>query len=158
MTTKRIKTGWPRKTSWPRKTGWPRKTSWMIGLVGGLIVSGGWPTVAQAETNSLTHLFPALVGVQLTSTQQAQLTTLTEQTLPQVQNLLNPEQQTQFKAALNQGQGVRAAALSLNLTIAQRFQLNQLLRPLRSQLNSILTPAQQQQVQQNVKALQQQGR
>ncbi len=115
-------------------------------------------TDARADTNSLTQVFPALTGVELTTTQQTQLTNLAQQTLPKLQSLLSPAQQTQFNAALASGQGVRVAALSLDLSVAQRLKILNLLQPLRSQVTTILTPEQQQQIQQNIQALKQQGR
>jgi Spy/CpxP family protein refolding chaperone len=130
-------------------------TQWMAWMASGLMLTVPFVSfVAQAETNSLTQLFPALVGVPLTPTQQTQLERLSDQILPQVQQLLSPAQQSQFKAALAQGKGVRAAALSLNLSITQRMQILKTVQPLRSQINTILTPEQQQQVQQNIQALQ----
>ncbi|MCY7276108.1 MAG: Spy/CpxP family protein refolding chaperone [Phormidesmis sp. CAN_BIN44] len=134
-------------------------TRWIALLASGMLISMPTiATVAQAESTSLTQLFPALVGVSLTPTQQAQIQDLTQQTLPQVQSMLTTEQQTQFTAALAQGKGVRVAASSLNLSIAQRLQILNVLQTSRSQIDTILTPKQQQQVQQNVQALQQQGR
>jgi hypothetical protein len=128
-------------------------------IASGLIVSGSiLPSVVKADTNSLAQLFPALVGVQLTPTQQTQLESLRNQTLPQMQNLLSPEQQKLFNTALSEGKGVRIAAQSLELSITQRLQMRKILRPLRSQIDTILTPAQKQQVEQNIQALQQQGR
>jgi Spy/CpxP family protein refolding chaperone len=121
------------------------RTQWMAWMASGLMLTV--PFV------SLTQLFPALVGVPLTPTQQTQLERLSDQILPQVQQLLSPAQQSQFKAALAQGKGVRAAALSLNLSITQRMQILKTVQPLRSQINTILTPEQQQQVQQNNSSL-----
>lgn len=134
-------------------------TSGLIGIASGLIVSvPAFSSIAQADSNSLTQLFPALVGVQLTPAQQSQLERLSQQTLPQVQTLLAPEQQAQFNGALSQGNGVRVAALSLNLSVTQRLQILNVLQTARSQLATILTPEQQQQIQQNVQTLQQRGR
>jgi hypothetical protein len=113
---------------------------------------------AAANATSLTQVFPALRGIALTSVQQTQLEQLSAQALPQVQQLLTPDQQTQFNAALAQGQGARAAALGLNLSGPQGLRLASLLQPLRSRLAEILTPAQQEQVQRNVQAMQQAGR
>jgi Spy/CpxP family protein refolding chaperone len=115
-------------------------------------------SVALAEPASLTQLFPALVGIQLTPEQQAQLGTLTNETLPKVQSVLTPEQQTQFNTALTQGKGVRVALLSLNLSIAQQMQLRHLLQSARSQVTQTLTPEQQQQLRSNVQSFQNQGR
>jgi Spy/CpxP family protein refolding chaperone len=100
--------------------------------------------------------FPALLGVQLTPTQQTQLERLRSQTLPQVQNLLSPEQQEQFYMALSEGKEVRVAVLSFNLSVTQRLQIRNILCPMQSRVEAILTPEQQQQIQQNIQALQQQ--
>jgi LTXXQ motif family protein len=132
------------------------KSRWIGWMASGMIVSvASFATDARADTNSLTQFFPALTGVELTATQQTQLATLSQQTLPKLQSLLSPAQQTQFNATLASGQGVRAAALSLNLSVSQRLKILNLLQPLRSQVTTILTTEQQQQIQQNIKAMQQ---
>jgi Spy/CpxP family protein refolding chaperone len=134
------------------------KTRWMAWMASGLIASVPlFSSVAQADSNSLTQLFPALVGVQLTPEQQDQLESLSQQTLPQVQTLLTPEQQAQFNDTLAQGNGVRVAALSLNLSVMQRLQIFNILQTARSQLATILSPEQQRQIQRNIQTLQQQG-
>jgi periplasmic protein CpxP/Spy len=135
------------------------KPRWIAWMASGLIASAALiPSVAQADENSLTQLFPALTGVQLTSEQQTQLETLSDQTISQVQNVLTPEQHTQFKSALSQGKGIRVAAQSLNLSIKQKLQLHNILQPLQAHLGTILTPAQQKQVRQNAQASQAQSR
>lgn len=132
-------------------------TRWMGWIASGLIVSvSALPSVAQTQSN-LTQLFPALVGVQLTPKQQ-QLWSLSQQTLPQLRSVLTPEQQIQFNTALTQGKSVRVAALSLNLSATQRFQILNILKTTRSQLATILTPSQLQTVQQNIKNRQLSGR
>jgi Spy/CpxP family protein refolding chaperone len=135
------------------------KTQWLPWMASALIlVVPAVPSVAKAETNSLTHMFPALVGVELTPLQQTQLQNLSKQTLPRVRRQLNPEQKAQFNSALSQGKGVRVALMSLKLSIGQQLQIRKILQPLQSEISSILTPEQQRQVQQNMQALQQQGR
>jgi hypothetical protein len=135
------------------------KPQWMTWMASGLILSASmFPSVAGANPNSLMQLFPALVGVPLTPQQQGQIESLSQQILPQLQNLLTPEQQAQFNNALGQGNGVRVAVLSLNLSVSQRLQVVNLLQTARSQLATLLTPEQQRQVQQNIQTLQQQGR
>jgi hypothetical protein len=131
------------------KTQW---TAWMV-----LVPIASVPvaaSVARAETTSLTQLFPALTGVQLTPKQQSELQSLSEQTLPKIRKLLTPEQQAQFNKFLAEGKGVRSAVLSLNLSNRQRMQIYSLLQPLKSKVSTILTPAQQQQVQRNLEAMQ----
>jgi hypothetical protein len=110
---------------------------------------------AHSEANSLTQLFPALVGIQLMPAQQTQLMQLSQQTLPQVQQLLSSEQLSRFNAALTQGQSVRLALTSLDLSIPQQFKLRNVLQSARSQLTHILTLEQQEQLMQNARSLQQ---
>jgi Spy/CpxP family protein refolding chaperone len=127
-------------------------TRWMKWIVSGLLVTVPvLPTMAQTHTSSLTQLFPALVGVQLSPEQLTQLQSLSQQTLPQLRTVLTPEQQLQFNNALSQGTSVRAAVESLNLSATQRFQVMGILKTKRSQLATILTPSQWQQIQQNAK-------
>ncbi len=132
------------------------KIQWMAWMASALIASVSvFPSVAKAQTDSLTHLFPALDGIELTSEQQSQIENLGHDTLPQLQNLLTPEQQYQFNTAISEGKGVGASARSLNLSFRQRRQMSRILKPMRSELESILTPEQQEQMQQKVQALQQ---
>ncbi len=128
------------------------KTQWMAWIASGLIaVVPVFPAVA--DSTNLTQLFPALNGIQLTSEQQTQLVNISQQTLPQIQKRLTPDQQIQFQTALSQGHSVRGAVQSLNLSVSQRVRILNQLRPLRSQIEAILTPEQQQQIQQNVRAM-----
>jgi hypothetical protein len=130
------------------------KVQWMSWLMSGVIVAGASASaLAQTSSNTLTQLFPALVGVPLTPTQTIQLERLSQQTLPQLQALLTPAQQIQFNQALAQGKGVRAAALSTNLSAKQQLQMLRVLQTARSQIASLLTLGQQRQIQQNAKAL-----
>jgi LTXXQ motif family protein len=110
-------------------------------------------TPAQAQPAQLTQLFPALVGIELQPTQKAKLEQLSQQTLPEVKQLLSPAQIPQFDAVIKQGQSVRVALFSLNLSTAQKFKLNRKLNSVRSQLGQILTPEQQQQIAQNARSL-----
>lgn len=112
------------------------------------------PGVAiQASAESLTQLFPALVGIQLMPVQQTQLEQLSQQSLPKIQRVLSPEQLTKFNAALAQGKSVRAALTTLNLSLPQKLTLRNELQSLRSQLNQVLTPEQQRQVKKNARSL-----
>jgi hypothetical protein len=131
------------------------KTQWMAWMA--IIPIAAVPitaSVARAETTSLTQLFPALTGVQLTPQQQSELQNLSDQTLPKVRELLTSEQQAQFNKFLAEGKGVRGAVLSLNLSIRQKRQISNILQPLKSKASSILTPTQQQQVQRNMQTMQ----
>jgi hypothetical protein len=125
---------------------------WMLsGLLVTVPVLTSMAQTARTQTNSLTQLFPALVGVQLSSEQLTQLQSLSQQTLPQLRAVLTSDQQLLFNNALSQGTSVRAAVESLNLSATQRFQIMSILRTKRSQLATILTPSQWQQIQQNAK-------
>ncbi|MEB3217925.1 MAG: hypothetical protein VKN72_17070 [Nostocales cyanobacterium 94392] len=114
-------------------------------------------TVVQAQTTPLTQMFPALSGVSLTQEQQTQLEKLSEQTLPEVTNLLTEEQKTQFQAALAAGKGVRVAVLSVNPSTQQQKQIRGILQAKKTQINKTLTSQQKRQVMQNLWSLQQQG-
>ncbi|WP_171974710.1 Spy/CpxP family protein refolding chaperone [Leptolyngbya sp. 'hensonii'] len=123
-----------------------------------IVVAPMVTTVAQAGPTSLTQLFPALEGIQLTPEQQAQLAALNNQTLAQIKSVLTPEQQSQFNAALSQGKGMQNALSSINLSMRQKRQLRGQLQNTHSQLNQILTPEQQQQLSKKVQTLQNQNR
>ena len=134
------------------------KTQWMPWIAGALIASVSvFPSVAKADMNSLTQLYPALKGIELTYSQQNQIDNLSNQTLPEMQNILNPEQQIQFNAALSEGKGLGGAVRSLDISFRQRRQIAEILRPMGSQLKTILTPEQQEQMKQNAQALKEQG-
>ncbi|WP_051470221.1 hypothetical protein [Fischerella sp. PCC 9605] len=60
---------------------------------------------------------------QQTPQQQSQLEQTQRNTLQEVSAVLTPEQQQQFQNALNQGQGIRSALASLNLSEEQQTQL-----------------------------------
>jgi hypothetical protein len=114
-------------------------------------------TVVQAQTTSLTQMFPALSGVSLTQEQQTQLEQLSQQTLPSVENVLTEEQRLQFQAALQEGKGVRVALLSVNLSTQQQKQIRDILQAQKTQITKTLTPQQKRQVMQNFWSLQEQG-
>jgi Spy/CpxP family protein refolding chaperone len=105
--------------------------------------------MARADSNSVTYLFPALAEIQLTPSQQTQLEAMSEQTQSQLENLLTPEQQAQFNNALSQGNGVRFAVQSLNLSFKERRQMTNILQRMRSEIDDILTAEQRQQIQQS---------
>jgi hypothetical protein len=136
----------------------PMKTRWIALMISSLALTT--PVVTPAayseanSANSLTQLFPALVGIQLMPAQQTQLMQLRQQTLPQIQQLLSSEQLSQFNTALKQGQTVRVALTSLDLSIPQQLKLRNVMQSVRSQLTHILTPEQQEQLMQNARALQ----
>jgi hypothetical protein len=114
-------------------------------------------TVVQAQTASLTQIFPALSGISLTQDQQTQLEQLSQQTLPEVENVLTNEQKIQFQAKLAEGKGVRVALLSVNISDQQQKQIRNILQGKKAQITKTLTLQQQRQVMQNIWSLQRQG-
>ena len=126
-------------------------------LTGAMILTTPFTTTAaQAQTTSITQLFPALSGISLTQEQQTQLEQLSQQTLPELENVLTPEQQTEFRAAVEEGKGVRVALLSLKLSAEQNKQLRSIFQSARTQITKTLTPQQQRQIMQNIWSLKQQ--
>jgi Spy/CpxP family protein refolding chaperone len=124
-------------------------------LGSGLVISTSmFPLMTRAESNSVTSLSPALAEIQLTPSQQTQFETLREQTQSQIKNILTPEQQAQFNKALSQGNGVRSAVQSLNLSFRERRQMRNILQTMRSQIENILTPEQKQQMRESLQSSQ----
>jgi hypothetical protein len=115
-------------------------------------------TLPVAAESSLPQMFPVLQGITLTPQQTTDLQALRDNMLPQLTQVLTPAQKEQLQAELNAGKGLRAAVLSLNLSMSQRLQIMRLLQGMQSQITQILTPAQQQQARQNLQTLQRQGR
>jgi hypothetical protein len=111
-----------------------------------------------ATESPLPQMFPILQGINLTAQQTTDLQALRGKMLPQLTQLLTPDQKEQLKAELAAGKGLRAAVLSLNLSPSQRVQIMQLLKGMQSQITQILTPEQQQRARQNLQSLQRQGR
>jgi len=127
-------------------------------LTGGMLLTAPLTTtVVQAQTVSLTQMFPVLTGISLTQEQQTQLQQLSQETLPEVENILTEEQRSHFQAALAEGKGVRVALLSVNPSEQQQKQLREILQSKKSQITKTLTLQQKQQVMQNFWSLQQSG-
>ncbi|MEA5593174.1 hypothetical protein [Rivularia sp. UHCC 0363] len=129
----------------------------LVSILTGAMVLIATTTVVQAQTTSLTQMFPALSGVSLTPEQQTQLQQLSQLTLPEVENVLTDEQKSKFQAELQEGKGVRIALLSVNLSSQQQQQIRGILQTQKVQISKTLTPQQKRQVMQNFWSLQQQG-
>jgi uncharacterized membrane protein len=129
----------------------------LVSILTGAMVLTATTTVVQAQTTPLTQMFPALSGVSLTQEQQTQLEQLSQQTLPEVKNVLTDEQQSKFQAALAEGKGVRVALLSVNPSVQQTNQIRDILQAKKTQIAKTLTSQQQRQVMRNLWSLQQQG-
>jgi hypothetical protein len=129
------------------------KMKWISWLGSGLILSATtFPLMAQAQSNLMTNLSPALAEIELSPSQQTQLEAVKKETQSKLQAILSPEQQAQFKNALEEGNDVRSAVQSLNLSFRKRRQMKNVFQTMRSEVNSILTPEQQQQIQQKVQS------
>jgi hypothetical protein len=128
-------------------------------LTGAMILGASLTTtVATAQTTtSLTQMFPALSGISLTQEQQTQLEQLAGQTLPEVENVLTPEQRTQFTQSLAEGKGVTVALLSANPSTQQQKQIRDILVSKKTKITQTLTPQQKRQVMQNLWSLQKQA-
>lgn len=137
------------------------KSRLFAGVAGVLVIISSFPAfVANAQAQpqqSLTQMFPALAGIQLTPEQVTQLEQLRGQTRTQVMNILTPEQQIQLQATMAQAKELRSAVSAMNLSQQQRSQLQGIFQSVRSQLNAILTPEQQRQLMQNIPARRQRG-
>jgi hypothetical protein len=129
----------------------------LISILTGAMILTATTTVVQAQTTPLAQMFPALSGVTLTQEQQTQLEQLSQQTLPEVENVLTDEQQSKFQAGLEKGKGVRVALLSVNPSAQQQKQIRDILQAKKTQITKTLTPQQKKQVMQNLWSLQQQG-
>jgi Spy/CpxP family protein refolding chaperone len=129
----------------------------LVSILTGAMILTATTTVVQAQTTPLTQMFPALSGVTLTQEQQTQLEQLSQQTLPEVENVLTDEQRSQFQAGLEKGKGVRVALLSVNPSAQQQKQIRDILQAKKTQITKTLTPQQKKQVMQNLWSLQQQG-
>lgn len=85
----------------------------------------------------------------LTSEQQARLKTIKDTTRQQIESVLTAEQKTQLEASKQNGQRGRGDKFaSLNLTDAQRQQIEQIRTNAKAQMDAVLTPEQRQQLEQ----------
>lgn len=89
------------------------------------------------------------VGVELTQQQKSQMNEIRRDTRARIEKLLTPQQQEQFKAALQSRQGGQAAFAAMKLSPEQQTQLQGILQSAQSRAEAILTPEQRQQLQQN---------
>ena len=93
---------------------------------------------------------PALEGVNISPTQQESLDGIRQSTRSQVESILSPEQQQQFRASLESGQDMRTAVTSLNLSSEQQQQLRTVWQSSVTQLRETITPEQRNQIRQNL--------
>ncbi|NJP10618.1 MAG: hypothetical protein HC866_15030 [Leptolyngbyaceae cyanobacterium RU_5_1] len=95
---------------------------------------------------------PVLSGIELTQQQEDQLAQARRQVRSQLEAIVSPEQRNQFKAALEQRDGLRDAIAAMNLSPEQKAQIRQVLQSSRSQFSGILTAQQKQQLWQNLRS------
>uniref|UniRef100_B8HNY6 LTXXQ motif family protein n=1 Tax=Cyanothece sp. (strain PCC 7425 / ATCC 29141) TaxID=395961 RepID=B8HNY6_CYAP4 len=95
--------------------------------------------------------FQILSDLNLSESQQNQLQQLRSATRGKIEALLTQEQKQRFWAALQQGEGVRAAIAAMNLNDQQKTELRDIFQSSRTQWATILTPAQKQKLQENLR-------
>jgi Spy/CpxP family protein refolding chaperone len=103
------------------------------------------PLLAQANRQDRQSKWDKL---NLSEEQKQQLRQIQEETRAQMQALLTPEQQEQFKTAMQNRQGRNSGKTALNLSEEQKAQMRQIMEAKKSRMQAILTPAQQQQLEQ----------
>lgn len=92
---------------------------------------------------------PKPIGVELTQQQKTQMNEIRRDTRARIEKLLTPQQQEQFKTALQSRQGGQAAFAAMKLSPEQQNQLQGILQSAQARAEAILTPEQRQQLQQN---------
>jgi len=107
--------------------------------------------VAKTPSTQPHHQFRELPGLNLTQQQQEQLDQIRSQTRSQIESILSETQRSQIRTAMQQGQGLRRAAVAANVSADQQAQIRQIFQASRQQMASVLTPEQQQQIQQYVR-------
>ncbi|WP_373481012.1 hypothetical protein [Geminocystis sp.] len=131
------------------------KVKFISWLGSGLIASTSmFPLMAQAQSNSVTLLPPALAEIELSASQQTKLEAVKKETQSQLQTILSSSQQDQLKNSLSQGNDMRSAVQSLNLSFRQRRQMKNIMQTMQSEVGNILTPEQKQQIQQKAQSSQ----
>jgi Spy/CpxP family protein refolding chaperone len=136
-----------------RKRANPMKHRLLTAITTGLLMTTSISIIPMiANASPLANTFPALQGIELTSTQEQQLTELSNQTLTEVRSVLSPQQRVKFDRSLAKGVGLKKSLMATGLTLSQQLKLRNILAPKQQQLEAILTPAQQQQARNNVNA------
>lgn len=123
----------------------------LLAMMAGLALSISLTSIP-TQANELTATFPVLQNVELTPSQQQQLSALSSKTLAEIRAILTAKQNVKFNRSLATGIGVRKSLLGIDLSLPQKFQLRNTLAPKQQQVEAILTPDQQQQVRINLSA------
>lgn len=121
-------------------------------LVGAIAIAvATTPVIARSEQPSVpTQLFPVLAGIELTPQQQDQIAQTRQASRSKIEGILTSEQQNQFKAALERGDGLLAAIAAANLSSEQQAQVRTVFQSARTQVANTLTLEQRQQILQNL--------
>ena len=105
--------------------------------------------LAQAAPNQ-SQAKPQLAGVEITPQQQEQLAKLSRDTRAQIEAVLSPQQQEQFKTAMQSRQAPQNTFANMNLSTEQQNQLQGIMQTAQTRAEAILTPEQRQKIQQNM--------
>jgi len=94
----------------------------------------------------------ALLSLNLSSEQQAQLEQIRDSSDSQIAAILNPGQQQQFQSIQAQREQLKEAMKAMNLTPEQKEQMRSIRQSSRQQVSGILTEEQQQQLRQEMRS------
>ncbi len=99
---------------------------------------------------------PGFAGVELTQTQKDQMEQIRRDTRAQIEKILTPQQQEQFKTAMQNRQGGRAAFAAMNLSPEQQTKMQTIIQSSKSRAEAVLTAEQRQQIQKYIQERRQQ--
>lgn len=99
---------------------------------------------------------PQFAGVELTQQQKDQMEQIRRDTRVQIEQLLTPQQREQFKTAMQNRQGGRAAFAAMNLSPEQQTKMRTILQSSKSRAEAVLTAQQRQQIQKYIQERRQQ--
>ena len=99
------------------------------------------PSSGQAQNK------PRFAGVELTQQQKDQMEQIRRDTRAQIEQILTPQQREQFKTAMQNRQGGRAAFAAMNLSPEQQTQMRTIMQSSKSRAEAVLTVEQRQQIQ-----------
>ena len=118
----------------------------------GAIAIATTPAMARADQANPSNPQMQLMRVDLTPQQQARIEQLKQQNESQLQNILTPEQWSQFEAAINAKNWRGEVAVLKNISPIQKAQIQSATSLYLQQLNAVYTPQQQEQQQRNLQA------
>jgi serine/threonine-protein kinase len=118
----------------------------------GTLVIATTPVMARADQANSFNPQIQLMRVNLTPQQQAQIEQLKQQNESQLQNILTPEQWSQFQAARNAKNWRGEVAVLKSVSPQQNAQIQSVSSLYLQQLNAVFTPQQREQQERNVQA------